>query len=487
MQTLFGLASISFCGVALALPPEPGQPREAGRAPEPCIASEFPFLDREEMDNLTPIPASVYRLNTQGQVIEVLDPGFRDRGLANNRVNIVFVGDGYLSSELGQYALDVESGAARLFGYEPFKTYQNFFATFRVDVVSSVSGVTNDPTPGINRNTPLQMNFWCGGTERLLCVNTTVARQYANNAPFPPDQVLAVANSSKYGGAGYWTADVGTYAGSNFAAPEVAVHEFGHAFADLADEYEYGGPTTHAASEPTAVDVSIYNKTQMLAQSKKWFRWIGVNDPQFDGLHDCYEGGDYSYYGIYRPSYDSMMRNLYRPFNFPSAEAIIASIYKLAKPIDSTNPAELTTVTPSTVLSVTLLQLVGPGHSFKVEWLVGASIVPGQSAPSFDLSTFNFRKGANTVRCRVTDETPWVRNPIAKSSLLTQEKKWYISVAPCLADLSGDRLVDDLDFQLFVPAYNELTTDAGDMNNDGVTDDADFVVFAAQYDALGCP
>ncbi|MGH7242334.1 MAG: M64 family metallopeptidase [Phycisphaerales bacterium] len=485
MRHALGIGSIAFGHFALALPPEPGEHREVGRVAESCIVTEPTLLDRSEMDALTPIPAPVYRLDTKGNVLEVLDPVFRDRGLANNRVNLVFVGDGYLSSQLGQYAIDVQSGAARLFSYEPFKTYQNFFGIYRVDVVSQVSGVSNDPTNGINRNTPLQMAFWCNGIDRLLCVNTTAARQYANNAPFPPDQVLAVANSLKYGGAGYGSVDVGTYAGSNSAAPEVAVHEFGHAFADLADEYEYDGPTTHVQSEPSAVDVSIFTKTQMLAQSKKWYRWIGINYPEFDGLHDCYEGGDHSYFGIYRPSPDSMMRNLQRPFNLPSAEAIIGSIYKLAKPVESTSPEALTTVTRTSLLSVTLLQLIG--HGFKIEWLVGSQVIAGQSATSFDLSTFNFRKGANTVRCRITDETLWVRNPITKASLLTQEKKWYITVAPCLGDLSGDRVVDDADFTYFVAAYNELLTNAGDMNGDGLTDDADFSIFAQQYDALECP
>jgi len=486
MRYAIGLGAFVVGHAALGLPLEPGEKADAPRRPESCIVAEPFFLDRAEMDNLAPIPAPVYQLDTRGHVIGAFDPIFRDRGATNNRINIVFVGDGYLSSQLPQYAIDVQSGVDRLFSYEPFKTYKNFFAIYRVDVVSNVSGVSNDPTEGISRNTPLGMYFWCGGTERALCVSSTnTVRQYANNAPFPPDQVLAVANSSKYGGVGYPSSDVGTYAGSNFSAPEVAVHEFGHSFADLADEYEYGGPTTHVASEPSAFDVSIYTKAQMLAQSRKWFRWMGVNDPAFDGLVDCYEGGDYSYFGIYRPTYNSMMRSLNRPFNLPSAEQIITSIYKVVKPIDSTIPVALTNVTRTTTLSASLIQPIG--HPLKVEWLVGSAIVPGQTGSSFDLSTFNFRKGASTVRCRATDETTWLKNPIVRSTYLTQEKKWYISIAPCLADLSGDRNVDDDDFVLFASAYNELLTDAGDMNGDGVTDDADFVIFATQYDLLVCP
>lgn len=485
MRHAVGIGTALFGHLALALPPEPGVHQHPTPHAESCIMIDPIFTDRSELDNLTPILAPVYQLNTQGQMIETFEPALRDRGASNNRINLVFVGDGYLSSQLGQYALDVQSGTARLFAYEPFKTYQNFFAIFRVDVVSTVSGVTNDPTQGIVRDTPLQMNFWCGGTERALCVNTSRARQYANNAPFPPDQVLAVANSSKYGGVGYPSLDVGTYAGSNSAAPEIAVHELGHSFSDLADEYDYGGSATYSGGEPSSADVSIYPKAQMQAQSRKWFRWLGVNDPAFDGLHDTFEGANYSLYGIYRPTNNSMMRSLYRPFNLPSAEQIIASIYKIVKPIDATTPTALTTVDRLTVLNVSTIPLVN--HSYKIEWLVGTSIVPGQSTSTFDLGTFNFRKGAATVRCRVTDESAWVRNPSTRTTYMTHEAKWYISIAPCLADLTGDRLVDDLDFTLFASAYDELLTDAGDLNGDGQTDDADFVVFASQYDALACP
>lgn len=484
MKALSLLPLVLAPAVCFSVPPEPGSQSEHPARGESCIVPEPLFLDRAAMDDLVPIPAPIYRLDTDGRELEQLETIFRDRGTSNNRINLVFVGDGYLSSQLTKYSADVTNGVGRLFSYPPFSTYRNFFAIYRVDVVSTVSGVTNDPNVGINRATPLQMNFWCGGTERLLCVNTTLARQYANNAPFPPDQVLAVANSSKYGGAGYPSADVGTYSGSNFYSPEVAIHELGHSFSDLADEYEYGGPTVHAASEPTAANVSIYTRAQLLAQSRKWFRWIGTDNSTFDGLQDSFEGGDYSYSGIYRPSNDSMMRNLARPFNLPSAEAIIASIYKVVKPIDTLSPAAFTAVTRTTTISLGLLQPIG--QPLKVEWFVNSALVPEQTGASFNLAAFNFRKGASMIRCRVTDDSPWVKNPTTRVAMI-QEKTWYISVAPCLADLTGDRAVDDADFALFIPAYNAFFSTAGDMNNDGQTDDADFTIFARQYDAFNCP
>lgn len=69
----------------------------------------------------------------------------------------------------------------------------------------------------------------------------------------------------------------------------------------------------------------------------------------------------------------------------------------------------------------------------------------------------------------------------------------YLSLAPCPADLNFDRLVDDADFALFAPAYNELLCPTAplpcdaDLNADGFVDDADFAIFAVAYNELLCP
>ena len=125
-----------------------------------------------------------------------------DNGPSTNRIDLVTVGDGYLADELGVYEANVLVSLYELFRMEPFATYATFFNAHRVDVVSSESGVDHDPTYPTWRNTALDMGFWCNGIERLLCVDVSAAYTHANAAP-DVDQVLAVANSSKYGGAGY--------------------------------------------------------------------------------------------------------------------------------------------------------------------------------------------------------------------------------------------------------------------------------------------
>ena len=184
----------------------------------------------------------------------------------------------------------------------------SLFNVHRVDVISNESGVDNDPQ-GTYRDTAMDMTFWCNNIQRLLCVDTTLAWGFANNVS-SVDAILAVANSSMYGGAGYSWAEIGTFSGANASSTDVAIHEFGHSMGNLADEYDYGGPANYPDGEPSARNASTYTASQMAANGTKWAAWLGENNPAWDGLVDTYEGAVYSQYGIYRPTNNSMMRAL---------------------------------------------------------------------------------------------------------------------------------------------------------------------------------
>ena len=73
------------------------------------------------------------------------------------------MGDGYLAGQMALFATHANSGLVDLLEQEPFKTYQTFFNAYRVDVVSNEAGVDNDPVQGIQRDTALDMGFWCSG------------------------------------------------------------------------------------------------------------------------------------------------------------------------------------------------------------------------------------------------------------------------------------------------------------------------------------
>ncbi len=354
---------------------------------------------------------------------------------SSNRYDLVFVGDGYTAGELGTYANDVNAAAGYQLSIEPFLTYASYYAIHQVDVISNESGVDNDPTQGIQRDTELDMGYWCGGTERLLCVNVSKAYNYANNAP-DVDQVIALANSSKYGGAGYSGSDLATSAGHNSSSLEVVAHELGHSMGNLADEYTYGGPPTWSGGEPGEPNNSTLTASQMAAAGTKWADWLGENQGAFDGLVDTYEGAHYSQYGIYRPTNNSKMRALGRPFNLPSVESLIVQLYHEVDPVDAHADTGVVYTTNDTLW---VTPMAPGGADLPVLWLLDGNMIQGANGNTLDLSSLNLGGCDYTVSALVNDPTPWVRDQAARDAWLTQQVDFQVSGAPpTIEDCDGN-------------------------------------------------
>ena len=405
-----------------------------------------------------------------------------NRGVPDNRVDFVVVGDGYTASEQDQFHIDATSIQNNFFRYEPFITYEPYFRWTQIEVVSNESGVDNDPTQGIERDTALDMGYWCGGTERALCVN--VGKAYTAAAAAPDiDQVIAISNSSKYGGVGYPDNNLGTAAGQNGSAVEIAIHEMGHSLGDLADEYTYGGPTTYTGGEPSAVDVSIFDRQEQLDQSRKWWRWMDESISGFDGPVGTYEGGNYSQFGIYRPSNNSMMRNLGRPFNLPSAQRLIHQIYKEVNPIDDGTP-------DGTVLERDDIAWVMPmqpnGHDLEVIWYVDGQIVlSALGQDQLDIASLALDDGAHEVEVEVVDPTPWVRHEGIRNAFMSETRTFTIDTCSPAADFDGNGSLNFFDVSAFLTAFNTQDPIA-DFNNDGAFNFFDVSAFLTSFAEGGC-
>gem|GEM_PF-2993336 len=345
-----------------------------------------------------------------------------NNGAPSNRIDIVLVGDGYTTNDMPTYTSHADTFVNSFFNEVPYTTYKPLFNVHRVDVISVDSGVDNDPSQGISKNTALGMSFWCAGIERLLCMDTSAAASYAANAP-QADQVVGIANSTMYGGAGYSGNDMLTYSGGNGSAMEVARHEFGHSFADLADEYDYGGNSTYTGPELWEANSSIYNATQLTAQQRKWYRWIGT-----DGV-GAFEGSSYNQFGVYRPTNNSKMRSLGRPWEPVNTEQTILNVYKVVNPIDSATAAG--SYGFNTNFSVDPIDPVG--HSLNVQWMLNGSPIPSATGLNFNPSTLNL-SGNHTLGVTVVDNTSLVRDPAIRSTWMTESRTWQLldNVAPAV-------------------------------------------------------
>ncbi|MEV0646858.1 M64 family metallopeptidase [Phytomonospora sp. NPDC050363] len=397
-----GLALATMAALGLTLLPAP-----AASAAEPVPAGSHAVKTelREVFSpdgTITRAPISVPATESQAPASEVAAAAVTpiiNNGDPATHLDLVIVGDGYTSTQLGTYDSHVRSKVDELFAVEPFASYKSLFNVWKVDVVSQQSGVDHDPY-GTYRTTALDMYFHCGGTARLLCVNETKANQYARQAP-DVDQVVALANTTTYGGAG---GGVATASGGNASAGQIVVHELGHSIGGLADEYDYGGGTNYTGAELREANASIHQRSTMVSRQTKWWRWMGQSTPD-GGVIDTFNGCRYYTNGIYRPSSNSIMRTLGRQFNLPGREQMIASFYAKATIAVSEKP-----------LSVVVPEGVG---TLVVTWRVDGEVVASMTGRSdFDRGLLGARgAGSHRVTVTVTDGTDWVRDPALRKGL----------------------------------------------------------------------
>lgn len=354
-----------------------------------------------------------------------------DNGPVTNRVDIVMLGDGYTHAQMPNYATHVNSVIFGFFAQEPFLAYKPYFNVHRVDVISNQSGV-DEIDLGIYRDTALNMAYGCFNIDRLICIDIGLAQSAAQSAP-DVQQILALANSTRYGGAGYSDYNIGTMAGNNSASIEIALHEFGHAFADLADEYDYADGEVYNGPEPIEANISIYNASAQINQQRKWWRWMNLANV------DTFEGAAYNEFGIYRPTNNSKMRALSRPFEQVNVEQLVLNIYKIVKPIDN---ATESTVTPVLACNEFFVDPMQPSdHALSVQWSIDGIPVSGATGLTFTPSSTLPSLGLHTLSVQVMDNTTRVRDESLRAQWMSETRSWTIVVPAPYGDLSQDGLV----------------------------------------------
>ncbi|MFI7353797.1 M64 family metallopeptidase [Streptomyces avidinii] len=344
-----------------------------------------------------------------------------DNGSTADRLDVVVIGDGYTAAELGRFHTDAEQKWAEVTAVEPYTTYRNLFNVWTVDAVSRESGVSGDPDPATVRDTALGSYFWCEDIERLLCIDQPKVDAYVAKAP-AADLVIVLANSAKYGGAGYNepSATLG-YEGISTASAghpksgQVAIHETGHSLGKLADEYFYPGVPDYekyTGPEPAESNSSVLSADRMAAQRAKWYRWLGEESPD-GGTVGAYEGGNYFVTGLYRPTDNSLMRVLGKPFNLPGVESMIGGFYQHARIVTALTPTDRTLRLRHTA-KASVPRLAGAdGRQLVVRWYLDGRELrrfQGRTEVSVaELWLFDLR----THRLSVTaeDRTPAVRDP----------------------------------------------------------------------------
>ncbi|MBT2439156.1 hypothetical protein J7E93_03265 [Streptomyces sp. ISL-36] len=360
-----------------------------------------------------------------------------DNGPTADRLDIVVVGDGYTAAEQGQFHADAREKWAELTAVEPYTTYRNLFNVWTVDAVSNQSGVSGDPDPATVRDTALGSYFWCDDIERLLCIDQDKVDGYVAKAP-EADLVLVLANSAKYGGAGYNEPSptlgyegISTASAGNEKSGQVAIHETGHSLGKLADEYfysDYPGYERYAGPEPADANITTLDVADLASQRAKWHRWLGEPSPD-GGTVGAYEGGGYYVTGLRRPTENSLMRSLGKPFNLPGVEAMIAGFYRKAHIATAVTPTDRTLRARDTAKALVPRLTGADGRRLTIRWYLDGrelKFLAGRTQVQVsELTGRLFDLRTHRLSITAQDRTPSVRDRDI-SAAMTSTVSWNV-------------------------------------------------------------
>jgi hypothetical protein len=212
------------------------------------------FIDRSTMQP----PAKLLELQKSG------DPAYK--------VDFLILGDGYTAAEEPKFEKDARHLMDILFSTSPFKEHRSDFNVWGLCPPAEQSGISR-PSTGIYRHSPVGATYDAFDSERYIL--TFDNKDFRNIAQFAPYEFVEIlTNSNTYGGGGIFNL-YSTVAADSLWSPYVFVHEFGHHFAGLADEYY----TSDVAYNPPTKRVEPWEPNVTALLDKKDFKWADMVSP----------------------------------------------------------------------------------------------------------------------------------------------------------------------------------------------------------------
>lgn len=232
--------------------------------------------------------------DSQNQFVEIwkteIDPGSRrvnpadliqanniftilENGPADKKVDIVVLGDGYTKEEMAKFRSDSQRLIEAFFSVEPYKSRKSDFNVRAVETPAPVSGVSR-PHFGVFKRTPLSVHYSSFDSERYaLTYDNRTVRDVASAVPY--EFMVILMNERTYGGGGIYRL-YATLAADNAFADYLIIHEFGHHFAALADEY-YTSDVSYELDNKITVEPWEPNITALL--DKDHLKWQDLVKP----------------------------------------------------------------------------------------------------------------------------------------------------------------------------------------------------------------
>lgn len=232
-------------------------------------------------------------------------------GKAEDCIDVAILAEGYTAEEKELFYTDAEIACQSIFEHEPFKHLKERFNIVAVACISAESGVSV-PREKEWKETAFGSHFDTFYSARYLTTSeVTKIHDALSNIPY--EHIIILANTDTYGGGGIYNAYTLTTAHHKMFQP-VVVHEFGHSFGGLGDEYFYENDLFSNTS-PTDYEPWEPNVTTLVDFEAKWKDMLPKDieiptKPNPEKPYDIgvYEGARYSSKGIYRPADDCRMR-----------------------------------------------------------------------------------------------------------------------------------------------------------------------------------
>lgn len=243
-------------------------------------------------------------------------------------IHIAYVAEGYQEQEMGTFLHDAREAMDALFAHEPFKSMRDRFHVVAVKS-SSVDSGTSTPRLAIWRNTVLHSHFDTFYSDRYL---TTLNLKDLHDclAGTPYEHIIVLVNTSEYGGGGILNSYNLSMTHHRLFKP-VVVHEFGHSFAGLGDEYAY--EQEQIPMYPHDVEPWEPNLTTLVDFASKWQDMVDKKTPiptpesakqkVIEKRVGVFEGAGYSLSGVYRGCQDCRMRTNENPVFCPVCDRAI--------------------------------------------------------------------------------------------------------------------------------------------------------------------
>lgn len=386
-------------------------------------------------------------------------------GSPSNRVDILVIGEGYTSAQQNLFNSNAATFENQFFGVTPYLEYKSFVNWATLFVASSQSGVDHppyqagcnssnccadseaqtDPHAGQFVNTAFDGKFCDWQIHRLLTVNDS--KVLAAAAAYPDwDEILVVANDTVYGGSGGSV----SVTSMNQYASEIILHEYGHTFTGLADEYDTaypGFPACNDVSGGPPCEANVTNQTNPALV--KWKAWLTPGNPiptpgGTAGV-GLFEGARYQSVGMYRPVDQCEMRYLGMNFCPACRQEYVVRLYAggwgvpaggidLIEPGSESPPAaQPVQYAPGTTQTFSIVALRPSVGSLAFEWWLDGVRLSGPSTESHAFTQSMPTPTTRTLQVRVRDTSAYVK----PGPLPARTRTWTIQVNADLVFRNG--------------------------------------------------